>query len=790
LNTKILKTLDFSAILHRCAHHAATSLGKERLEKLLPSGDFEEVKQRLKATDEAANVNRLKGNAPFGGIRDIRSSVHRARIGGTLNPAELFDVANTIFGGRRLKRFLEIVQEEYVTPLLIALTEGIAELKSTEDRIKLCIDDNAQVMDSASPELARIRQELRSSETRARDRLEQMVRTPSIQKMLQDNLVTIRNERYVIPVKQEYRSHFGGMIHDQSASGATLFMEPEAVVQLNNRVRELKLKEVAEIEKILQILTALVAEVADELLGSLDVLAELDFVFAKAGLAHEMKATLPMLNDRGFIKIKRGRHPLIKADKVVPLDIELGNRYSTIIVTGPNTGGKTVSLKTIGLLSLMAMSGLFVPAEEGSQLCVFDAIYADIGDEQSIEQNLSTFSSHMSNIIRILRDMTPKSLVLLDELGAGTDPAEGSALAISLLEYIHKMGCRIVATTHYTELKAYAYDRQGAINASMEFDIQTLSPTYRLLVGVPGRSNAFAIAERLGLAKPIIDHARGQVTEEDQRVESMIATLEENRLITEAEKITAEQLRREALEVRTKLAAQQQRFEEQREKMFEKAEREAQDAVAKARREADDIIAELRRMQREAASGVKDHHLSDAKRKLDQAVPELRSKKTVARSAAKKPDKLGTGDEVLVVHLRQKGQIVEIVNDQEATIQLGSMKMKVQLADLELVKSASSQVALKQHQVAASLKRTRDENVRMELDLRGANLEDALIEVDRFLDESYLANFGNVYIIHGKGTGILRTGISEFLRKHKHVKSYRIGNYNEGGTGVTVAELN
>ncbi|NOU91811.1 endonuclease MutS2 [Paenibacillus sp. LMG 31456] len=787
MNSKILKTLDFSAILHKCAQHAATSLGKARLEKLLPSGDFLEVKERLKATDEAVNVNRLRGSAPFGGIRDITAAVHRARIGGMLNPAELFDIANTISGGRRLKRFLETVHEEYSISLLIALTESIADLKTTEDKIKVCIDDNAQVVDSASPELARIRQELRSSETRARERLEQMVRTPSIQKMLQDNLVTIRNDRYVIPVKQEYRGHFGGMIHDQSASGATLFIEPEQVVQLNNRVRELKLKEEREIEKILQILTALVAEVADELLGSLDVLAELDFIFAKAGLAHEMKATLPMLNDRGFIKIKRGRHPLIAAEKVVPLDIELGNNYTTIIVTGPNTGGKTVSLKTIGLLSLMAMSGLFVSAEEGSQLCVFDAIYADIGDEQSIEQSLSTFSSHMTNIISILRDMTPKSLVLMDELGAGTDPAEGSALAIALLEYIHRMGCRIVATTHYSELKAYAYDRQGIINASMEFDVQTLSPTYRLLVGVPGRSNAFAIAERLGLARSIIDHARGQVGEEDQRVESMIATLEENRLIAEAERNTAEQQRREVAALREQLEAQQQRFEEQRDKLFEKAEREAQEAVAKARREADEIIADLRRMQRESILGVKDHHLSDAKRRLDQAAPELRKKKATVKNGSSKPDKLQAGDEVLVTNLRQKGHIVEIVGELEATVQLGIMKMKVQLADLELIKSAPA--AKKPQQVAASLKRTRDENARMELDLRGANLEEAMIEVDRFLDESYLANFGNVYIIHGKGTGVLRTGIQEFLRKHKHVKSYRIGSYHEGGMGVTVAEL-
>ncbi|WP_181956601.1 endonuclease MutS2 [Paenibacillus piri] len=788
MNSKILKTLDFSVILHKCAHHAATSLGKERLEKLFPSGDFIEVKERLKATDEAVNVNRLKGGAPFGGIRDVTHAIHRARIGGMLNPAELFDVANTIYGGRRLKRFLEGVHEDYPIPLLIALTESVAELKTTEGRIKQCIDDNAQVVDSASPELARVRQELRTSETRARDRLEQMVRTPSIQKMLQDNLVTIRNDRYVIPVKQEYRSHFGGMIHDQSASGATLFIEPEQVVQLNNRVRELKLKEEKEIEKILLMLSALVAEVADELLGSLDVLAELDFNFAKAGLAHEMKATLPILNDRGFIKLKRGRHPLIAADKVVPLDIELGNRYTTIIVTGPNTGGKTVSLKTIGLLSLMAMSGLFVPAEEGSQLCVFDAIYADIGDEQSIEQSLSTFSSHMTNIISILRDMTPKSLVLMDELGAGTDPAEGSALAIALLEYIHRMGCRIVATTHYSELKAYAYERQGIINASMEFDVQTLSPTYRLLVGVPGRSNAFAIAERLGLAKSIIDHARGQVGEEEQRVESMIATLEENRLTAEAERTTAERQRREVEALRDKLEAQQQRFEEQRDKLFEKAEREAQEAVAKARREADEIIGELRRMQREAALGVKDHQLSDAKRRLDQAAPELRTKKAPSKSA-RKPDKLEPGDEVMVTNLRQKGHIVDIVNDHEAMVQLGIMKMKVQLADLELVKAAPA-AKKPQPQAAASVKRTRDDNARMELDLRGANLEEAMIEVDRFLDESYLANFGSVYIIHGKGTGVLRTGIQEFLRKHKHVKAYRIGNYNEGGTGVTVAELN
>ncbi|MDQ0890631.1 DNA mismatch repair protein MutS2 [Paenibacillus sp. V4I9] len=785
MNKKIIKTLDYQKILHKLAHHASTSLGKDAVEKLEPKGDFELVKLRLQATDEAVNVERLKGNAPFGGIRDIRSSLHRVRIGGMLNPAELLDISTTMFGTRRLKRFVLAVHEEYTIPMLKGQVELLTENKPLEDKINSCIDENAVVVDGASPELGRVRSELRTGEGRVREKLEQMLRNASVQKMLQDVLITIRNDRFVIPVKSEYRSSFGGMIHDQSASGATLYIEPDAIVQLNNKIRELKFKEEVEIEKILRALTELVAEQVDLLVLDVDQLAELDFTFAKAGLARELKATMPRLNDRGFIKIKRGRHPLIAADSVVPLDLELGNDYSQIIVTGPNTGGKTVSLKTVGLLSLMAMSGLFVPAEEGSQLCVFDAIYADIGDEQSIEQNLSTFSSHITNIISILRDMTPKSLVLLDELGAGTDPAEGSALAISILDYIHQIGCRIIATTHYSELKAYAYQKQGTINASMEFDIQSLSPTYRLLVGVPGRSNAFAIAERLGLSKRIIEHARTQVGEEDKRVESMIASLEENRLIAEAERQSAERMRREAEEMRLTLEAQQAKFDEQRDKLLEKAERDAREAVAKARREADEIIAELRRMAQEEAGGVKDHRLVEAKRRLDQAAPELREKQV--RAAKKRPERIEAGDEVRVVTLGQKGHVVDIVSATEATVQLGIMKMKVELTNLEKIGSTAQKKPV--HQVATTVKRTRDDNIRMELDMRGLNMEDALIEADRFLDESFLGNLGQVYLIHGKGTGVLRTGMQEYLRRHKHVKSYRMGNYNEGGAGVTIVEL-
>ncbi|QHT62661.1 endonuclease MutS2 [Paenibacillus lycopersici] len=786
MDTKILQTLEYAKIGHKLAQHAATALGKAEVDALHPSSDLEDVKHALQVTDEAYKADRLKGSAPFGGVADIKPSLLRSKIAGTLNPSELLEIAETVRGGRRVKRHVLQLHEDDPVPSLAAMAEQLTEHKALEDAIFLCIDEQADVMDSASVELANIRRELRAGESRVREKLESMIRSSSVQKMLQDAIITIRNDRYVIPVKQEYRSNFGGIIHDQSGSGATLFIEPEAVVVMNNKLRELRLAEEREIEKILQKLTALTADYADELLIDLDLLGKLDFAFAKARLAHLMGASRPMMNDRGYLKLRKGRHPLIPRENVVPIDVELGNNYTAIIVTGPNTGGKTVSLKTIGLLSLMAMSGLFVPAEEGSQLCVFDALYADIGDEQSIEQNLSTFSSHLTNIIRILNNMTPKSLVLLDELGAGTDPAEGSALAIAILEHMHKLGCRIVATTHYSELKAYAYNRKGVINASMEFDIATLSPTYRLLIGVPGRSNAFAIAERLGLQRHIIEHARGEVSEEDVRVESMIASLEEDRLGAESERQTAEALRKQLEAQQARHEAELQRFEEQREKLLEKAQEEARQVMQRAKREAEEIIADLRKLAQEEGAAVKDHKLTEARRRLDEATPESR-KPAKSKAKGSKPQPIGGGDEVMVYSLGQRGHVVEITGS-EALVQLGILKMKVALSDLELVKSAET-AKTQQPKLAASLKRTRDENVRSELDLRGSNLEEAILEVDRFLDESFLAGFGQVFIIHGHGTGVLRSGISDFLRRHKHVKGYRLGRYGEGGAGVTVAEL-
>ncbi|MEF2966924.1 endonuclease MutS2 [Paenibacillus sp. M1] len=785
MDVKILKTMEYQKIIDQLTKYTQTPLGKAQAEALSPVTGLEDVKLMLQGTEEAFTVDRLKGYPSLGGIVDITPAVKRARIGGTLNPHELLGVATTLEGARRIKRFVSALHEDHPVPLLFTLSDSLSEQKPLEEAIKRCIDESAEVLDSASAELAQIRRELRGGEVRIREKLESMIRSSSVAKMLQDQLITIRGDRFVIPVKAEYRSHFGGIVHDQSGSGATLFIEPESIVAMNNKLRETRLREEREIEVILQKLTAQVGEQNELLLYDCDVLAQLDFLFAKARLAREMKATLPRMNDRGFMKLKRGRHPLIPADKVVPIDVELGNQYSTIIVTGPNTGGKTVTLKTIGLLSLMAMSGLFVPAEEGSQLCVYDAIYADIGDEQSIEQSLSTFSSHMTNIISILKQMTSKSLVLLDEVGAGTDPAEGSALAIAILEHIHSQGCRMVATTHYSELKAYAYERKGVINASMEFDVNTLSPTYRLLVGVPGRSNAFAIAERLGLPGPILEYARGEVTEEDQRVEHMIASLEENRNVAEQERENAEKLRRELEALRARHAAELEKLEQQRDRRLEKAEEEARAIIAKARAEAEKIIEDLRKLALEEGAAVKEHKLIEARKRLEEAEPQQR-KKTSGRKAGKPPRQIGPGDEVMVYSLNQKGHVVELAG-KEALVQLGIMKMKVSLDDLELI--GSPPAAKPAQRTAPNVKRTRDENVRSELDLRGANLEEALIEVDRFIDEAYLANLGQIYIIHGKGTGILRSGISDYLRKHKHIKSYRLGNYGEGGTGVTVAEL-
>lgn len=784
MDQKMLKTLEYDKIIEALTKHCATSLGKANGMNIQPSNDLQEVQRLLDETDEAMKVLRLKGGAPFGGITDITAAVRRADLGGMLNPQELLDIANTSYGGRKLKAFLSSLHEQEPIPKVYALAEQIEGFRSLEQELRACIDDHGEILDHASTELARVRAQIRTSESRVREKLEQMIRSSSVQKKLQEQLITMRNDRYVIPVKAEYRAHFGGLVHDQSTSGATLFIEPEPIVQLNNQIKEFKLKEQAEIEKILRRLSQIIAENTATLLHNVTILTELDVIFARAGLSQAWKATLPRINNEGRLHLKRARHPLIDEQEVVPIDVRLGDDYSMLMITGPNTGGKTVTLKTVGLLHLMAASGLFIPAEDGSEICIFDAIYADIGDEQSIEQSLSTFSSHMTNIIRILKEMTPQSLILLDELGAGTDPAEGSALAVAILEHIRHTGCRLLATTHYSELKAYAYNQPGVINASMEFDIETLSPTYRLLIGIPGRSNAFAIAERLGLAKEIIEDAKGRVGEQDRNVESMIATLEANRTKAEHERQSAETLRSEAEALRQQLRQQQARFEQQREKMWKQAQQEAEAAIEKAKAEAEQIIAELRETARKEQASIKEHKLIDARKRLEQAG--IQDHQPAPRkSKSRKAEQVKPGDEVLVLSLGQTGYVVEEANQEEAVVQLGILKMKVHKTDLQ--KKETKQLAAPK----STLTQVRRSNgpVRTELDLRGKMLEEALIETERFLDEAILENLNQVYIIHGKGTGVLRNGIQELLKKHKHVTSFRFGSPAEGGNGVTVAQF-
>ncbi|MFF2529560.1 endonuclease MutS2 [Brevibacillus sp. NPDC058079] len=784
MEQRVLKTLEYDKIVALLIDKASCTYGKEKASELIPFLRLDEVITAQQGTEQAATVLRLKGSVPLGGIRDIRGPVQRARLNAMLAPMELLDIASTVMAGRRLKTFLLDMCEDHELPLLQQEAERIEGLRELETEIRRCIDENGDILDSASLELRQVRQEIRQLESRIREKLDQMTRSSTYQKMLMENIVTIRGDRFVIPVKQEYRSVFGGIVHDQSASGATLFIEPEVIVEMNNKLRELRLREEREVERILYVLTEQVSFAVEALIENTEALTELDFMFAKAQLAWSMKAICPRINDRGYVNMRKARHPLIPREVVVPVDVELGGEYQAIVVTGPNTGGKTVSLKTIGLLSLMTMAGLHIPAEEESEMTVFSSVFADIGDEQSIEQSLSTFSSHMTNIIQILAKMDDKSLVLFDELGAGTDPTEGAALAMSIIDHVIDSGARLVATTHYSELKAYAYNRPEVINASVEFDVQTLRPTYRLLIGVPGRSNAFAIGRRLGLPEHIIDVARGSISEEDNQVESMIASLERNRKSAEADRLAAKAAREEAEELRRQLEEERAQFAEEKNKRMERAEDEARIAVQLAKEEAETIIRELREMMAEGME-IKEHRLIDAKKRLGNAVLELEKEKVKKPAKAVRATQIKVGDEVMVTSFGQKGTVLEKVNNEEFLVQIGIMKMKVKRDDMHV------QNSIQQKPQAApytSVKR-RSENIKMDLDLRGYNVEDSIREIDQFLDDALLAGLHSVSIIHGHGTGVLRKGVHEYLRNHRNVKSFRLGGQGEGGVGATIAEL-
>ncbi|WP_459499194.1 endonuclease MutS2 [Bacillus sp. C1] len=782
---RTLRVLEYGKVKEQLLEHVASSLGRDKVKSLMPSTDFEEIVEMQETTDEAAKVIRLKGHVPLGGIFDIRPNVKRAKIGSMLSPHELLDIASTMYGSRQMKRFIEdMIDNGVELPILETHVAQIVSLYDLEKKITNCIGDGGEVVDSASDKLRGIRNQIRTAESRIREKLENMTRSSNAQKMLSDAIVTIRNDRYVIPVKQEYRGVYGGIVHDQSASGQTLFIEPQVIVELNNALQEARVKEKQEVERILMMLTEEVAVEADIVLANVEVIANLDFIFAKALYAKRIKATKPIVNNERYMDLRQARHPLIDPEIIVPNDIMLGKDFTTIVITGPNTGGKTVTLKTVGICVLMAQSGLHIPVLDESEICIFKNIFADIGDEQSIEQSLSTFSSHMVNIVDILEKADFESLVLFDELGAGTDPQEGAALAISILDEVYNRGARVVATTHYPELKAYGYNREQVINASVEFDVNTLSPTYKLLIGVPGRSNAFEISKRLGLSDRVIDRARNHISTDTNKIENMIAKLEESQKNAEREWNEAEEHRKQSEKLHRELQRQIIEFNEERDERLLKAQKEGEVKVEAAKKEAEGIIHELRQLRKAQLANVKDHELIEAKSRLEGAAPELVKKQKVKVKNTAPKQQLRAGDEVKVLTFGQKGQLLKKVSDNEWNVQIGILKMKVKESDMEYINSPQPV-----EKKAVATVKGRDYHVSLELDLRGERFENAMMRVEKYLDDAQLASYPRVSIIHGKGTGALRQGVQDYLKKHRGVKNYRYGDMGEGGLGVTVVEL-
>ncbi|MBC2089610.1 endonuclease MutS2 [Listeria welshimeri] len=784
MEKKVEATLEFDKIKKQLTEFASSSLGEQAILELAPATDFQVVQKSQLETEEGAKIIRLRGSAPITGLTDVFAHLKRLEIGGDLNGLEIYQIGSNLRVSRQMKNFMtDLLEMGVELPLLGALSDELLVLKEVEEDIAISVDESGKILDTASEALSTIRRTLRRTEDRVREKLESYLRDRNASKMLSDAVITIRNDRYVIPVKQEYKGHYGGIVHDQSASGQTLFIEPQSVVDLNNERKALQAKEKQEIERILAEISASLAGWINEIHHNTFILGRYDFIFAKARFGKAMKAVTPHLSDAGIVHLIAARHPLLDAANVVANDIYLGEDFTTIVITGPNTGGKTITLKTLGLLTLMAQSGLQIPAQEDSTIAVFEHVFADIGDEQSIEQSLSTFSSHMTNIVSILEKVNHKSLILYDELGAGTDPQEGAALAIAILDASHEKGASVVATTHYPELKAYGYNRVHATNASVEFNVETLSPTYKLLIGVPGRSNAFDISRRLGLSENIITEARSLVDTESADLNDMISSLEEKRNLAETEYEEARELARGADALLKDLQKEITNYYQQKDKLMEQAREKAANIVTKAEIEAEEIIHELRTMQLNGAAGIKEHELIDAKTRLGKAKPKTINK-TIPQAPKQKPHVFQVGDNVRVLSLGQKGTLLNKISDKEWNVQIGIIKMKIKTTDLEYIQPETP----KKQRIITSV-HSSDSPAKSELDLRGERYEDALQKVDKYLDEALLAGYPQVAIIHGKGTGALRTGVTEYLKNHRMVKSIRFGAAAEGGNGVTIVEF-
>lgn len=783
MEKRVLKTLEYDKILAMLKERASCCVSRELVDTMEPSGDFDTVERELKLTAEAETLFYKTGRSPVDDFPDMRHCLERMHAALFLSTGELLGIASCLKAARIAKDILakEVGEESY----LYNLAGLLITHRSAEEEINRCIINEDEIFDGASPALARIRRAMRLANEKVREKLNSMIRSTAYQKYLQEPIITIRNGRFVIPVKQEYRQQVPGLIHDQSSSGATLFIEPSAAVELGNEYKKLLAEEADEIERILTELTAMLAPYADEIREDLNIMGQIDLVFAKAKLSRELNAVMPRLNRNNYVRIVRGRHPLIPADRVVPIDIWIGRDYRSLIITGPNTGGKTVTLKIVGLFALMVQSGIFVPANEGSEFPVFEHIYADIGDEQSIEQSLSTFSSHMKNIVGILDKADENSLVLLDELGAGTDPIEGAALAMSILEELNDRHCICVSTTHYSEIKAFAMTHEGMENASMEFDIDRLCPTYRLYIGIPGKSNAFEISSRLGLPNSIIDKAKGFLKGEDVRFEDIISSAQSQHRIAEEERKMAEEARAELEKLRADAERERRKLDEDRNRLQAKAKEDAKRIVADTKREMEKLIVEIR--------SIKDIDRSAADRVIQAARDTLRATETAVneKEAIKKEDNtkppktVRAGDTVNIVTLDQKATVLSAPDSKgEVMVQAGVMKLNVKLKDIRLIEEKKAAAP-----TSGKVGLGAGKQVGLELDVRGMLVDEANIMVDRYLDDAYNAGLSEVNIIHGKGTGALRAGVQAFLKRHPLVKGYRMGSYGEGDAGVTVVTL-
>lgn len=797
MNKKALKTLEFDKIIDKLKNLASTPLGKELCKELVPSTDINEIEHNLTETSDALSMVLKKGLLSFSGVKDIRSSLMRLDVGSVLSIDEILAVSSLLNVTLRVKSYtrkenlgnsVHNDEEEYnVTNSLTSYFEALEPLSNVNSEIKRCIISQDEIADDASTALRQIRKSIKNTNNKVHEQLNGIVN--SSRTMLQDALVTMRNGRYCLPVKAEYRSSFKGMIHDQSATGSTLFIEPMAIVKLNNELRELSLKEQDEIERILAELSNLIGEHVEELKINLEVLTKLDFIFAKANLSKQMRASVPDFNQDGIIDIKRGRHPLIDSKQVVPIDIRLGDEFDLLVITGPNTGGKTVSLKTVGLFTLMGQAGLHIPAFDHSKLSVFDDVFADIGDEQSIEQSLSTFSSHMKNEIQIIEQANERSLCLFDELGAGTDPTEGAALAMAILTYLHNMGAKTIATTHYSELKLFALSTPGVENACCEFDVETLRPTYRLLIGIPGKSNAFAISSKLGLPDYIIEDAKSRIDTDSQSFEDVIADLEASRVTIEKEQAEIQAYKAEIEELKKKLTIKNEKIDAAKDRILREANEKAREILQEAKDFADESIRKYNKWSKQSnLQKDMEEERAALRDKLNKADSKLvRKTKTNKKN---KPQDFKPGESVHVISLNVNGIVGSTPNSKgEVYVQMGILRSLINIRDLELIDIPEITTPTLSKTGSGKIKMSKSLNVSPELNIIGKTVDEGIAILDKYLDDAYLSHIPQVTIIHGRGTGALRNAVQQHLKRLKYVKSYRVGGFGEGDHGVTIVEF-